>query len=111
MLTETAARTALKSSVAVRRFTRGEGKLPLTRRHLQATLFYLTSLCRWGSPSGGGRQTLAINHCINLAQRENPSQGHNMGAHLSKGAFLYLPAFDGHLKRQRMSPFISHGIR
>lgn len=35
-------------------------------------LFHLTSLCRWGSPPGRGGQTLAINHCINLAQREDP---------------------------------------
>lgn len=70
--TEAADRTVLKSSPVPWRRTRGEGKLPLTIRHLQAALFYLTSLCRWAGPSGGGSQTLAINHCINLAQRENP---------------------------------------
>lgn len=62
---EAGARMALKSREA-------EGKLPLSIRHLQAARLYLTPLCRWAGPSGGGGQTLAINHCINLAQRENP---------------------------------------
>ncbi|ROJ36053.1 hypothetical protein DPX16_12678 [Anabarilius grahami] len=48
---------------------------------------------------------------ITLQMGRSLSQGHNMGAHLSKGAFLYLPAFDGHLKRQLTSQFISRGIR